>query len=195
MKVTKIALMLLLIGLVPAAFAQVTSTNLVGTVVDPSGAVVPNAGIEVENVATGVKATTTTGANGQYRFSNLPSGTYNIKASAAGFSTSSLKNVVLELSKTATANVQLEVGQISTVVEVVGNSITLDTTTPQIQTTIFEKDIVNLPIIENSSLGFFGALNTSLLSAGVSSNGGVGQGTGPSVGGQRPMNNGAGCLG
>src|SRR5581483_1272987 len=37
--------------------------------------------------------------------------------------------------------------------------------------------------------GLFGALQLSLLSAGVSSNGGVGQGTGPSVGGQRPMNN------
>jgi len=47
---------------------------------------------------------------------------------------------------------------------------------------------VNLPIIENSN-GLFGALNLSLLSAGVSSNGGIGQGTGPSVGGQRPMNN------
>src|SRR5205823_12054574 len=50
------------------------------------------------------------------------------------------------------------------------------------------RQVVNMPIIENSN-SLFGALNLSLLSAGVASNGGVGQGTGPSVGGQRPMNN------
>jgi len=66
--------------------------------------------------------------------------------------------------------------------------VVIDTTTAQVQSNFDSRQIVNLPIIENSN-GLFGALNLSLLSAGVSSNGGVGQGTGPSVGGQRPMNN------
>ena len=56
------------------------------------------------------------------------------------------------------------------------------------QSNFDSRQIVNLPIIENSN-SLYGALNLSLLSAGVASNGGVGQGTGPSVGGQRPMNN------
>src|SRR6185503_523160 len=57
-----------------------------------------------------------------------------------------------------------------------------------VQSTFQSEQIVNVPIIETAG-NFYGALNLSLLSAGVSSNGGVGQGTGPSVGGQRPMNN------
>src|SRR5207248_7326888 len=65
---------------------------------------------------------------------------------------------------------------------------TIDTTTAQLQSTFESEHIVNTPIIETAG-NFFGALNLSLLSAGVASNGGVGQGVGPSVGGQRPMNN------
>ena len=66
--------------------------------------------------------------------------------------------------------------------------VVIDTTTAQLQSNFDSRQIVNLPIIENSN-GLYGALNLSLLSSGVASNGGVGQGTGPSVGGQRPMNN------
>jgi hypothetical protein len=188
MKVFSIVLILLIAGLMPAAFAQVTDSNLVGAVLDKSDAAVPNASVEVENNATGVKFTATTDATGHYRFNNLPVSTYNIKAGAPGFSTSQLRGIALELNKTATVNIKLEIGQVTSVVEVLGSSITLDTTTPQIQTIITEKDIVDLPIMENAN-SLYGALNVSLLGAGVASNGGVGQGTGPSVGGQRPMNN------
>ena len=66
--------------------------------------------------------------------------------------------------------------------------VVIDTTTAQLQSNYDAHQIVNLPIIENSN-ALFGALHLALLSAGVTSNGGVGQGQGPSVGGQRPMNN------
>jgi len=60
--------------------AQATDGNLVGTVTDPSGAVVPGAALEVANTATNVKLFTTTGAEGQYRLNNLPPGTYTLTA-------------------------------------------------------------------------------------------------------------------
>ena len=69
-------------------FGQATDSNLVGTVMDASGAAVQNATIEIQNVATGVKYTTKSGTDGQYRFNNVPVGQYNITATAPGFASS-----------------------------------------------------------------------------------------------------------
>src|SRR5205085_2814874 len=60
--------LLALIGFTPRVFAQTIDGNLVGTVVDPSGAIVPNATVEIANTATGIKTTTKTGPDGLYRF-------------------------------------------------------------------------------------------------------------------------------
>jgi hypothetical protein len=181
-------LSILLMLMLPTVFAQTTDSNLTGRVYDASGAVVQNATIEIQNEATGVKYSTVSGNDGGYRFNNLPVGSYTITAKAAGFSTLSMKDVQLSLNKNVTANLKLEVGQVTETLVVSGTAAVLDTTTPQLQTTFESKQIVELPIVENGT-GFYGALNLSLLSAGVSSNGGVGQGVGPAVGGQRPMNN------
>ena len=188
MKKLALSALMVLAAFLPAAFGQATDSNLVGVVVDASGAAVPNAAIEIQNVATGVKYTTRSATDGQYRLNNVPIGQYNITATAEGFATSSLKGVSLELNKTATANVTMQVGTVATALEVSEAGVTIDTTTAQVGTTYDSRQIVNLPIIENAN-GLFGALQLSLLSAGVASNGGIGQGTGPSVGGQRPMNN------
>ena len=71
------------------AFAQTQDGNLVGSVLDTTGAAVPNAKVEVENTATGVKTTTMTDTSGFYRFNNLLVGTYKITASATGLSAAS----------------------------------------------------------------------------------------------------------
>ena len=65
-----------LLAIVEPAYlsAQATSGDLTGTVIDPSGAVVPNANVAAENEATGVKTLATCGADGGYRFTNLPVG-------------------------------------------------------------------------------------------------------------------------
>lgn len=173
---------------VPSSFGQTTDANLVGTVVDATGGLVPNASIELTNEATGVKASTKTDNNGQYRFNNLLVGRYDVTATAQGFATSSLKGIELELNKTATANVTLQVGTVAAAVDVTEAAAVIDTTTAQVQSTFESNQIVSLPIIENAN-SFYGALNLALLGAGVASNGGVGEGVGPSVGGQRPTEN------
>jgi hypothetical protein len=175
-------------ALAPLSFGQATDGNIVGTLVDQSGAAVPGATVEIQNVATGVRTTTKAGAAGEYRFNNVPVGRYTVSANAAGFTRASMANVAVDLNKTVTVNLTLQVGSVETTVEVTEAAAALDTTTAQVETSYGSSQIVNLPIIENAQ-GLFGALNLSLLSAGVASNGGVGQGTGPSVGGQRPMNN------
>src|SRR5215475_13570548 len=77
-------------------FAQVADGNLVGAVLDATGAVVANATVEAENTATGVKATTKTDETGLYRFNNLLVGKYKVTTTATGFSAVT-REVVVEL--------------------------------------------------------------------------------------------------
>ena len=189
MKSTLIIMLLLWLTLfLRLDFGQTIDGNLTGSVLDPTGASVPNATVTVTNTATGVKYSTKTDVDGLYRLNNLPVGDYDVTVAARGFADSGVKDVLVELNKTATANVTVQLRGVTASVAVVEASTTVDTTSSQLQSTFKPEQAVNLPIIESSG-SFFGALNLSLLSAGIASNGGIGQGTGPSIGGQRPMNN------
>src|SRR5579884_1940816 len=164
-------------------YGQSTSGDLVGTVMDATGAVIPGATVEAVEESTGVRTVQQTEANGQYRFTNLHIGTYDLTVSASGFAKATLKGLAIELNKTATQNVTLAVSQVRQTAEVMAADQPIDTSTAQIQTNFSSKLAADLPIT-----GFVngGVLNLSLLSAGVANAGGVGIGTGPSVGGQRP---------
>ncbi len=165
--------------------AQSTSGNLVGNVYDPSGAVIANAEVIATNQDTNGLSTTRTTSAGDYRFENLPVGTYNVVVSAPGFSRTEFKGVAVRLNVTITQNVTLNVTQATTTVEVSEAVAAIDTTTAQLQSTFETKEITDLPSTANGS----GVLNLSLLNAGVATSGSVGAGTGPSVAGQRPRNN------
>ncbi len=165
--------------------AQAISGDLTGTVLDASAAGIPNATVVAIDDATGVKSSTQTNAAGVYRFNNLLIGRYSITASAPGFATDTLKNVDLALNSVITANLTLAVGTNATTVEVSASAASIDTTTAQLQTTFDSKQVVELPQTASGS----GIYNLALLGAGVSSPGGVGQGFGPAISGQRPDNN------
>jgi len=176
--------------------AQAVSGDLVGIVTDATGAGVPQATVTATNDATGVRTTAATNADGSYRFANLPVGTYTLSAAATGFATSTVKSVQVQLNNTVTQNVVLAVGSTSTTVEVSDAPPPLDTTTAQLQTTYSTREAEELPVAGFSrTAGIASTIqsaaiwNLTLLGAGVASNGGVGQGTGPTVSGQRPENN------
>ncbi|MGC9970269.1 MAG: TonB-dependent receptor [Bryobacteraceae bacterium] len=177
--------LMVVLALASLALAQSISGDLVGTIYDPTGAGIPGATITATNIATGITATTTSTSTGQYRLGNLAVGAYKLTVSATGFAKAEVNNVPVELNKAGTANVTLQVGETSTVVEVAGTAVTIDTTTAQVQTTFETRQLADLPIASVGS----GVINLALLSAGVGSSGAVGVGTGPSVGGQRPRNN------
>lgn len=169
-----------------SSFGQVTDGNLVGTVYDASGKVIPDASVGATNTATGVTAGTKADQSGVYRFNNLPVGSYSVTVSAAGFASTQIKGLSLELNKTATANVTLSVGTVATSIDVVDSAALIDTTTAQIANIFASRLAADLPVAANPAGGY---LNLALLGAGVASPGGIGAGTGPSVGGQRPRNN------
>ena len=165
-------------------FGQQISGDLVGTVKDASGALVAGATVEATSLATGFKATQTTNTAGEFHFVNLPPGHYSVQASAAGMK-GGYQDVEVILNKTASVTITTAVAGTATTVEVTGQFVPLDTTTPVISTTFETKEIADLPTTSTGS----GVLNLSLLNAGVASTGGIGVGAGPSISGQRPRNN------
>jgi hypothetical protein len=183
-----IAVMALSLAIVGGVSAQIISGDLVGTVLDKTGAAVPNAHIEAVNVDTGAKLETDANDSGEYRLNNLPVGTYNVSASSPSFGTTTINGVKIQLNNTLTQQITLEIKGAVTSIEVSGVAATLDTTTAQVQSTFETKEIADLPITSGTKAGS-GVLNLSLLSSGVASSGGVGVGSGPSIGGQRPRNN------
>lgn len=178
-----VALLCLLVQ--TSGFAQSVSGELVGTVYDSTGAAVPNASVTAKNVATGIETNVTSSSSGQYRLPNLLVGRYDLNVTATGFTAAQLRNLEVRLNVTATVNVTLQVGEAKTVIEVTGSSVSIDTTTAQVGSSFESKQLADLPVTSSGS----GVLNLALYSAGVSTSGAVGVGTGPSVGGQRPRNN------
>ena len=168
-----------------SAAAQTTSGDLVGSVKDSTGAVLPNAKITVKAESTGVTVVIPANAVGEFRASNLLPGKYDISVEAQGFQPYSLKGVTVTLNSTATANVVVSVGASQTVEVSTDTSIVLDTTTQNLTQTFEQQDLAVLPVAAFGQ----GVLNTSLLVPGVGSTGGIGIGVGPSIAGQRPRDN------
>jgi hypothetical protein len=172
-----------------ALLGQATDSNIVGTITDATGAAVANAKITATNKDTGVKYDTVSNSAGEYRLNNVPVGTYDISATAASFAPASTAGVQLELNRTASVNLKMAVGAVTTTVEVTEAPATLDTDTSQIQTTWNSEAVRNLAGAGSSRLtDGAGVYNLSLGNAGVSLSG-IGYGTGPSVAGQRSENN------
>lgn len=168
----------------PVIQAQAVSGNIVGLVTDVNKSVVVQAAVTATNEATGVSYQTVTNGVGEYQFTNLLPGRYTLSVTATGFSKSILHGFEVTLNKTSTSNFVLQVRAASETVEVSSEAaVALDTTTAQVQTSFDSLQLTMLPASANQ------VLNMSLMTAGVSSSGGMGDGTGPSVGGQRPRSN------
>jgi hypothetical protein len=182
---TLFMVLVLLVLCSPGLFGQAISGDVTGTVLDRTGAVIPNANVTAQNQDTGITTMSVTNTNGVYRFNNLPVGMYTISASAKGFNKATLKNLKVDLSNVITANLSLDVGGTSMTVEVSAAGAAIDTTTAQVQTTFEARQTLDLPTASTGA----GIWNLSLLGAGVASQGGVGQGTGPAIAGQRPEDN------
>src|SRR3954468_15721371 len=108
----RLAMLLASLASLGTSIAQITDGNIVGTITDPTGAAIGDVTLTLQNVATGVQYTAKTAADGSYRFNNVPVGTYTIAAAATGFKKLTQRNVAVELSRTTTVNLGLEVGAV-----------------------------------------------------------------------------------
>ena len=126
------------------AFGQ-TTTSVTGLVTDPSGAVVPNASIELNNVDNGSKRETISDTNGSYSVPQLTPGTYRITAKATGFSSAVVSNLRFLVNTPATVNIKLEVGTITDTISVSAESVQLNTVDASLGNSFGTKPIMQLP--------------------------------------------------
>jgi hypothetical protein len=120
--------------------------TIMGTVTDASGAVVPDAAIDVLNQNTGVKATTKTNAEGAFVVPELPIAIYTVSVTKQGFNTYSQTGIELHPGTVATVNPTLRAGGISTVVTVQATSTVVQASTPEVANQVSAEEAATLPL-------------------------------------------------
>ena len=131
----------------PGLFGQVgTQGVILGTVTDPSGAVVPGAEVTVRNLNTGLTTTVKTSSAGTFEVPSLPIGSYSVQVAMSGFKTWKLDRVDLAVGARDRLTIALEVGTATQQVSVSAAPALLQTETAKTGTTVQEKNIINLPL-------------------------------------------------
>jgi hypothetical protein len=183
-------LLVVALACVLTASAQQTTGGVRGIVTDPNGAVVPGAKVTISSDKLNYRKDSTTTSEGEYEFRDVLPGDYQIVIEAANFKALTLTEVRVELGKTSDIPAQLQTGQITETVNVsAGGAELVETTTTQLSKSFNERQVVELAQTNVGGAFGGGVNNLALIAPNVSSSGGVGVGTGGSVGGQRPRNN------
>jgi len=175
-----------------SAHGQATTGSIRGTVTDQNGAVVSGAKVTLTRKSTGGTQTTETTSSGQFEFTNLlPAEDYSVSVEAQNFKSVSLTDVRVSVNQNTDLPVQLSPGQLTeTVTVTAGGAELVDTTSSNLSKAFSSRQVVELAQTTAGPAGSpAGVNNLALLAPNVSSSGGVGVGTGGSVGGQRPRNN------
>src|SRR5215211_3346150 len=184
--------LLFAVSCVFSAHGQATTGSLRGVVTDQNGAVVSGAKVTLTRKSTGGTQTVQTNASGQFEFTNLqPGDDYSASVEAQNFKNLSLTDVKVSVNQTTDLPVQLEPGLVTEIVTVTAGGVELvDTTSANLSKAFSSRQVVELAQTTAGPAGSAaGVNNLALLAPNVTSSGGVGVGTGGSVGGQRPRNN------
>ena len=129
------------------AWSQATNAtgSIEGSVTDPQGGVIPNVKITVTRADTGQVINLTSSSAGTFSTGPTVPGTYTVRFEAPSFKTNQT-TVVVQVGQITTANAKLEVGSSSTVVEVTGTAVSVNTEQPQLSGDLTAAQIENLPI-------------------------------------------------
>ncbi len=112
-----------------SAFGQGTTSRVLGTVEDSTGAVVPNSSVKLVNEGTRVTFETKTSASGAYAFEAVQTGSYRLDVEASGFRKFSSTGNIVSIGQPTTVNVKLEIGTLVDTVEVQSQAETVQTST------------------------------------------------------------------
>ena len=131
-----------------SAQAQTYTGRISGTVTDQAGAVVPNANVTLTTVTTGQTRTAATNNNGEYNFPALPPGSYKVRVTASGFSSSEI-STQLAVAQESRVDAQLKVGLETQTVEVSAaeGGMAPETQNAELSTLINQRQVANLPLI------------------------------------------------
>ncbi|MFN3326548.1 MAG: carboxypeptidase regulatory-like domain-containing protein [Bryobacteraceae bacterium] len=140
------AALLLLLANVSSANAQVLYGSVVGLVEDPTGSVVANARIVLQNKRTGLRTEAQADAAGQFAIPNLLPGSYDLTVSAEGFKTQTRTDLTVTANTISRANVRLEIGSLTEQVTVTAEATVLQTDKADTHTELNSKQVQALPL-------------------------------------------------
>jgi len=150
--VTCSAILVLLMAMLPTASGQSTTGRISGTVLDPQSAVVPGATVTLTNTLTGQTREAKAGSQGEFVFTQLFAGTYEVSVSAPGFKVYQQKDIKLSANEAvALRNVQLEIGTTSETVEVEATAARVETQNSEHAALINTKQVSELAIAPDRS--------------------------------------------
>ncbi|MGI4829422.1 MAG: TonB-dependent receptor domain-containing protein [Janthinobacterium lividum] len=128
------------------ARAQLSTADIVGTVTDATGAVVPGAKVTLVNNGTHETRNTTTSNGGDYDFTLLPVGTYTITVDLTGFKADTITNIAVEAGDRAREDAKLQTGSISETVSVEAQTPLLQADNATVSSTVTAKAVQDLPL-------------------------------------------------
>jgi hypothetical protein len=129
-----------------AAYAQIDTGSIVGSILDPSGAAIPKATVTATNTATNEVLTTISNSAGQYQFTALRVGVYDVKATAPGFGAQVVSGVQIDVQSRPSINFNLRVGDASQTVQVESTAPLLNTQTADVGGVVQQQQIRDLPL-------------------------------------------------
>src|SRR2546422_4941575 len=125
---------------------DVVGSRLFGTVTDPTGNAIAKATVQIYSSETGYRRSVETGPDGTYVAPQIPAGTYQIEASVPGFKTTVLRGVTVAVNENARGDIQLQIGDVTTKVEVSSQASLVNTYTSALAQTINTRQVVDLPL-------------------------------------------------
>ncbi len=153
--------LLLIPVLTSNAHAQAVFGSIVGTVTDPSGAVIPNATVTVTDTSKGIAQTTTTNGTGGFEVSRLIPDPYQVTAKASGFEQAQSPGVTVFANQTRQVNLQLQTGATAQTITVTAAAPPLRTDNAEVAQTLDSRQVSTLPNIDRNASQF------ELLSPGI----------------------------
>src|SRR5213082_3600901 len=140
------ALLLVLCLSLPPLQAQVDTGSILGTITDASGAAISGAKVTLTNEGTGAALSTTTGADGVYKFTPLKVGSYRVTATYQGFQTTTQTNIEVNVGTDVVINFNLKPGAVTQSVEVVAAVPVLQTQNASVGQVVDSKSVNELPL-------------------------------------------------
>jgi hypothetical protein len=131
-----------------------TSGEVRGTITDPTGATVPKATVTVEDSEKGIRRTSVTETDGEYRVTGLPPASYTVTIETSGFQTEIRKSVVLNVGQTVILDFHLQVASATAHVEVTAELPVVETARGSQADTLVQQYIAELPISRRDYLTF-----------------------------------------
>ncbi len=140
------ALVAIFLCILPAARAQLTTADILGTVTDPTGAVIPNASVTLLDLETHAQRTLTSNSAGDYEFDLLPVGRYTVTVKATGFNTTATSAVSVEAGDRAREDIKLATGEAVQTVTVEAQTPLLQSDNATVSSTVTAKAVQDLPL-------------------------------------------------